>query len=946
MKRTANSRTKNVKAGTPMMPGGPVVVGIPKESAGTTPAQKTAYYVLSSHWDREWHHTFQRFRLELVDLFDGVIASLQDGSLPGPFYCDGQAIVLEDYLEARPDKREEVIRLLENGRLVAGPWYTLPDEMIVSGESLIRNLRIGRELVRRLGGRPSDAGFLCDLFGHNSQMPQIFAGFGIRFGFIWRGTNIHDQRHLRWRGADGTELISHRFGKNGYWGYAVNVRGFTEHTKGPDQKTFNTDLAKLLQQDFDESATDYALIFDGADHGSPDMRSIQQLQAAMADGELNCTVKLGTLDDYAKDVLSQADRVTRVIEGELLEPAKHPLGVDDQWVITGCGSSRVWLKRANARCETLLCRWAEPMMAWSHLLVGQSRMDDLLEHAWKLLTQNHAHDSICGCSIDAVHEDMVYRFRQVEQIAEGVAERSARSIAAAVQSDWDELEERLVVFNPNPWAIEQQVVELTVRVPSNWPTAERKRESSLNMVPHFSLTDESGRVIEYHRLETELDKMRVWLPGRRALRPEKAHRVRVAVRLDLPAMGYQTLRVRSKGAKAPASGYSPIKGLATSPTSMENDLLRVRANPNGTIDLLDKRTGRWFTSLLTLEDNGECGDGWDHHPPQNDKLVSSLGASAAIAVRANTPYETVMSIKVRMPVPQSFDREAFERSSTDVDLLIEHTLTLKVDADSVDVKTRVHNTAKDHRLRLIFPTDMDIQDYLVDTPFDAVRRQIALPEDAAEYREAPQELKAIQSWVAVWDGAHGLAVVSHGVYEAGVLDRPDKPIAATLFRAFGRTPFTDGEIGGQALRDMDFEFRIKPLDAEPDAAELGRESQRLALPIRSVQIDRIADTELNLKHACSLPPIQDLLYIDGSAIVTSTRLAGDGLEIRLSNPTPKEALTTLWLSKRLSQSVKTQGAALVDFESRFMQALKADDEGGLSIKLPAKGIVTVRLPLA
>lgn len=929
-----------------MLPSGPVVVGVPKEATRSQPAQKTAHYVLSSHWDREWHHTFQRFRLELVDLLDGVLTNLDNGSLPGPFYCDGQAVVLEDYLEARPDKRDEVVRLLNNKQLVAGPWYTLPDEMIVSGESIIRNLRLGRELVRGLGGKPSDAGFLCDLFGHNSQMPQIFAGFGIHFGFIWRGTNVHEQRHLRWRGADGTELISHRFGKNGYWGYAVNARGFTDHNEGPDQKTFNTNLGELLQEDFDESATDHVLIFDGADHSSPDMRAMGQLQTAMANGDLDCTVKLGTLDDYAKDVLSQADRVTQVIEGELLEPAKYPLGVDDQWVITGCGSSRVWLKRANARCETLLCRWAEPMMAWSHLLVGQSRMDDLLEHAWKLLIQNHAHDSICGCSIDTVHEDMAYRFRQIEQIAENVAERSAKSIAAAVQSEWDELEERLVVFNPNPWAIEQQTVELAIRVPSSWPTAERTRESSLNKIPHFSLTDEAGRVIEYHRLETEMDKMRVWLPGRRALRTETAHRVRVVVRLDLPAMGYQTLRVRSKGAKAPASGYSPIKGLAATPTTLENDFLKIDAQPNGTINLTDKRTGRIFPGLLALEDNGECGDGWDHHPPQNDKLVSSHGATATISIKADTPLESVMSISVRLPVPKKFDKQAFARSSTDVDLIVEHTISLNADSDSADVKTLVRNTARDHRLRVVFPTSMQIQDYLADTPFDAVRRQIALPEDAADYREAPQELKAIQSWVAAWDGKHGLAVISHGVYEAGIPDRPDRPIVATLFRAFGRTPFTDGEIGGQALRDMHFDFRIKPLDAEPDAAELGREGQRLALPIRSVQIDRIADTELSTTADKTLSPTQDLLCVDGSAVITSTRLVNDGLEVRLNNLTPKDAVTTLRVSKRLSASIKIKEAAIVDFESRVKQALEADDDGGLAIEIGAKGIVTVRLPLA
>jgi len=413
MDNQANSPAGKINVPPQLLPKGPVVVGSPWGEADErgdpqgAVGQKTAHYVLSSHWDREWHHTFQRFRIELVDMLDGIIDSLNDGSLPGPFVCDGHAVLLEDYLEVRPERKDEVTRLLNEGKLVAGPWYTLPDELVIGGESLIRNLMLGRKAVRELGGKPSDAGFLCDLFGHNSQMPQIMAGFGMPFGFIWRGTNIHDQRHLLWRGADGTELPCHRFGKNGYWGFGVNVRDFTEHgNAGPTDQAFKENLTNTLKQDFDESATDHVLLFDGADHATPDMRAIRQLMDVAGSDDLGCTIKFGSLDDYAHGVLSQADRIQTVIQGELLETAKHPLGVDDQWLVINCGSSRVYLKYANDHCESLLCHWAEPMAVWSHLLTGQRPMQDLIEDAWRMMLQNHTHDSICGCSSGAVHDYM------------------------------------------------------------------------------------------------------------------------------------------------------------------------------------------------------------------------------------------------------------------------------------------------------------------------------------------------------------------------------------------------------------------------------------------------------------------------------------------------------------------------------------------------------------
>ena len=172
--------------------------------------QRQAYYVLSTHWDREWYQAFQDFRYRLVQALDRVLDGLADGRLRGPFQTDGQVILLTDYLEVRPERRAQVERLAREGKLSIGPWYVLPDEFIVSGESLIRNLRLGRQVARWLRGEPSNAGFVCDIFGHNSQLPQIFAGFGIRGGFIWRGLNSIQSRLVRWRGAPGRHNRSNR----------------------------------------------------------------------------------------------------------------------------------------------------------------------------------------------------------------------------------------------------------------------------------------------------------------------------------------------------------------------------------------------------------------------------------------------------------------------------------------------------------------------------------------------------------------------------------------------------------------------------------------------------------------------------------------------------------------------------------------------------------------
>src|SRR4051794_28808309 len=122
---------------------------------------RTVHYVLSSHWDREWYQTFQDYRARLVHLLDRTLDAIASSQLRGPFTCDGQAIVLDDYLEIRTHRREQVRQLAREGKLIIGPWFVLPDEWLVSGESILRNIRLGRQIARDYGAQPSAAGFVC-----------------------------------------------------------------------------------------------------------------------------------------------------------------------------------------------------------------------------------------------------------------------------------------------------------------------------------------------------------------------------------------------------------------------------------------------------------------------------------------------------------------------------------------------------------------------------------------------------------------------------------------------------------------------------------------------------------------------------------------------------------------------------------------------------------------
>src|SRR3954468_24465840 len=96
------------------------------------------HVVAHTHWDREWYHTAERFRQRLVALIDEL---LDDPPPAGEsFLLDGQPVLLDDYLAVRPDRGGELSSSLRDGRLEAGPWYVLADELIPGGEALVRNL--------------------------------------------------------------------------------------------------------------------------------------------------------------------------------------------------------------------------------------------------------------------------------------------------------------------------------------------------------------------------------------------------------------------------------------------------------------------------------------------------------------------------------------------------------------------------------------------------------------------------------------------------------------------------------------------------------------------------------------------------------------------------------------------------------------------------------------
>ena len=906
-----------------------------------SPKKRTVHYTLSTHWDREWREPYQGIRYALVATLDHVIAGLEDGRLKGPFQTDGQSILIDDYLEIRPDRRALVERLAREGKLVVGPWYSMPDEFTVSGEALIRNLLVGRQAARALGATPSRAGYVPDMFGHTSQLPQIFAGCGIPVGYVWRGINLQ-QRNFLWRGADGTEMPCHKFGNVGYGTFAHQVnRGHEYHR---DIEDHPAEHAKLLREYLDQeaaaTAVDAILLHDSCDHQEWNPRRYALLFAELKKSRKYKMVHT-SLDEYLVALLAQSERITTVLEGELRAAGReHALpqveAYCNQWVIPGVLSSRVRLKQANGHCQTLLCAWAEPLTAFATAATGAEFAPGFLEHAWRLLMQNHAHDSIDGCSPDQVHQDMEFRFDQCRMIAEKLVVDATSRIAASVKGGVSDQELRVTVFNPLARDF-AGVTELTLEIPTAWPGF--NEFFGFEPKTGFLVFDAAGKELAYQRLGQTTNRIR------QRIRPTKfpegvlSHYIPVALDLAIPAQGYTTLTVRAVAAGRPTR-YPDEPAMATSERSMANEHLDVAIEDNGTLTLTDKHTGKVYRRLLTFEDRADIGDGWYHGVAVNDQVFATTACRADIALVSNGPLLTTFRVRTTMPVPAEFLADGMKRSDQFVPMVLDSLISLRPGQAYLDVKTTVDNPANDHRVRVLFPSGAQTETFLTDTAFDVVERPIALPKDNHEYRELNVETKPQQSWTAVYDAKSGLAVVADALLETAVRDTAERPVALTLFRGTRRTVFTDGEPNGQMRGKMTFHYLVMPLAGKPDRTQLCELGQRIAAGLRAVQLRR-EDVAI-YQSGEALPTTAGFLRLEGPAVATSLRQVGAATELRLFNPETKAISATVHLTGKVGRAKPPTRAERVDFEGNLIGPLTVAD-GKCKVTLEPKQIVTLRL---
>ncbi len=349
--------------------------------------KKQVIAYVHSHWDREWYREFEIFRMRLLRVFDNILDMLEENKLPS-FYFDGQVVALLDYLEIRPEKEEQVRKFIKDKRLFIGPFYCLADEFLTDNKCFRKNLEIGLKISKDFGCEDFTA-YFADTFGHSSGTLKILKEYGINSAMVWRGCGDIPSEFC-WCGINTINLVRGYF--NDVFSAPWNI----------DKK------AEFLKDNLDkiaEKSGDVLLLPIGADHLGVETdltEQISQINERLEDYE----IKIGTIFEYIKKV---KDRFSQYeINTELRDNSKT-------FILEGCYSSRTDIKRYNVISSHRL-DLAESLVKY----YKKSKYLPLIEYAYKLLLQNQAHDSICGCSTDDVHSENITRYKKILQIADTV----------------------------------------------------------------------------------------------------------------------------------------------------------------------------------------------------------------------------------------------------------------------------------------------------------------------------------------------------------------------------------------------------------------------------------------------------------------------------------------------------------------------------------------------
>lgn len=872
---------------------------------------KKVYILSHSHWDREWYLPYEQHHMRLVELMDDLLELFETDPEFNSFHLDGQTIILDDYLQVRPEKRDLVQKYITEGKLKIGPFYILQDSFLTSSESNTRNMLIGMEESKKWGA-PVKLGYFPDTFGNMGQTPQMMRQAGLDVAAFGRGVKptgfnnvvINDEKYasqyseMWWEGPDGSTILGLLFAN---W--------YSNGNEIPVEREAAKAFWEWKLKDAEAYAsTDHLLMMNGCDHQPVQKDLTAAIRMA---NELYPDIEFihTGFDDYIEALKEALPEDLSTVTGELTSQE-----TEGWYTLANTASARIYLKQWNTKVSRQLENIAEPLATMAYEVSGEYP-HDTLNYAWKTLMQNHPHDSICGCSVDEVHREMMTRFEKANEVGKYVADEAAAKLVETIETKASVNENEqafpFVVFNTSGskktgiMETRLEIERLPFGTDGKLPH-ELYEAAQTKALPAFVVKNSQGEQVaaEISDAGTEFGYD---LPKDKFRQPFMARYVTVKIPMEQMApLSWETFVLVAEEASEVEKG-TPI--VSNDGQQMENEFIQVTVADNGLLTIVDKVTEERYSDLLNFEDVGDLGNEYIFKQPNQDQAILSADTKVEVTVLHNTEnygeielchhLEIPVSMDERLPEEQKAviefrDRQA-ERSTRKATFEIRTKVLLEKGSQQVKFATRFNNQMTDHRLRVLFPTNIQTDKHYADSIYEVAERSNTV--DAAW--KNPTNPQHQHAFVNVHNQNHGVTVSNFGLNEYEIL-KEKTTIAVTLLRAVGEL----GDWGyfptpeAQCLGESEVHYGVS-FHGVADKTRTYHEAMAAQVPFSSYQTG-IHDGTLPVRHQFATVAGENVALTalkrkeDQTGIVTRLyNLTNEVAEFKVEIPTKSAELCNL-----------------------------------------------------
>lgn len=851
--------------------------------------KRKVHVIPHSHWDREWYFTTSRSKVYLMKDLKDVLDTLETNNDFKYFMVDAQGSLLDDYIKWMPQDKQRIEKLVKAKKLIIGPWYTQSDQLVISGESIVRNMYYGMKRCETFGSY-MNVGYVPDSFGQSGNMPQIYRQFGINDTLFWRGVSDDMVKHTdyNWRGDDGSVVFTTQIP----FGYYIGGN-IPEEDKASDEFW----QKECFEKAGSRSATKHIYFPNGFDQ-APIRKNLPDLIKERNEKDPENEYVISCIEDYIKDVKSEKPDLEEV-NGELVI-AKH------MRIHKSIFSSRSDLKVLNTQVQNYVTNILEPMLTMSYHL-GNDYPHEAVSEVWKLLFENAAHDSIGSCISDTANEDVYMRYKQARDIAVNLVELHSRLIATKIKNETNN-EITLTLFNTLPKKRNETIIFETYLPADN-----------------FAIKDNRGNLVKYTVIEKTnltdyvLSQTIRLNPSKNIYLPSVVYQAKIAIEAkDVPALGYVQYTIDLND-----NSNDEIK----EKKNIENDYYIISVNEQGSLDIYDKLADYDYKNQAVLVENGDDGDSFNYSPPRQDLEVFSTDSKFNYQIAGSDLYQKI-TIKYQMNIPTDLQERANQQVSVKLPVTLE--VVLRKKSKVIDFNVHVDNQGLSHRLCILFDSGLVTKFNYADQQFGSVKRpnvyekemklyleglgnqeKVEKPKvielanwanDQSTWQEPPISIEPTQSYVALADKNSGIAVIPQGVREYEIIGEQGNQIRLTLFRTYGfmgkeNLVYRPGRASGeriiatpaaQLLKEMDFNLGFTTFVSNINDANIDTLAKEYNTPIEVYEYADFLNGRLIFAQEDeeqTLPASLSLFSSENNLVVSAIKKSedGEGYIIRLFN---------------------------------------------------------------